>query len=237
MELVKTALDLVHLLGLALSFGLVVLCDFLLLSLITRGEFNDFQYSVLARCSRIIAAALQLLILSGLGYLFYYIFNDQRHLLSNPKLIAKEVVVIILCINGYWLHQIGMPLLKEIKGQNLHQNAFLDSFRKLIMMGAISSVSWWTAFVLGVAKILNFKFSTEVYLSIYLLTISSVTLGCEIFIYLIRKKNSAALLNIDKINEISTASNLSDLNFIENVKTDNRPDGTVIDRGADSPSI
>lgn len=176
--MLKTVLIFVHLASFALSFGLVVFCDFMMLSVPIRGEISEQQLGLLKTCSKWIHLALFVLILSGLGFLVYYRLQMPAALL-NPKLYVKMTVVMILSLNGFWLHRYGMRILERARTQNLLLPQNLASLRKLLMSGGLSAISWWSAFAMGTFKELNFVFSFRDLFSVYVLMVLGMLITVE----------------------------------------------------------
>ena len=88
----KSPLLLVHLLGVALSVGSVLILDLRLATLLLGRRVNSFDVKLIELLTPLVRIGLALLWLSGLGFLAYYSFYDP-HLLANPKLHAKILIV------------------------------------------------------------------------------------------------------------------------------------------------
>ena len=179
--MLKTILIFVHLGSFALSFGLVLFCDIMMMSIPFKGNVTPRQLDFITAASAAIYKALVVLIVSGLLFLPYYYFYSAESLL-NPKLYVKMLVVAILSVNGYWLHKKGIEVLKIGLTEDLRTKANVPLLKKLLTSGGLSAISWWTAFLLGTFKELNFKYSFLEMTSLYFILIAGMILSIEFFI-------------------------------------------------------
>ena len=74
----------------------------------------------------------------------------------NPKLQAKVAIVLLLTVNGFFLHRSILPLMKKT-GSLL--DLPLDNRFPAIFSGAVSAVSWFYAALLGIGRPLNWIYS------------------------------------------------------------------------------
>lgn len=193
--LFKTVLTFIHLTSFALSFGLVVFGDFIMMKVPLTGRASGRDIELLRTMSRFIFLALGALVFSGIGFLAYYYF-DAPEALSNPKLYAKMVIVTVLAVNGQWLHHRGLKLLSLGAGSSLRDPAHLPLLRKLLISGGISGLSWWSAFILGTFRELNFVVSFRLILLVYLVGVVGVIAGVEGFIHSLRPRPRACRLRV-----------------------------------------
>jgi hypothetical protein len=162
----KTALLIVHLVGLAIGIGAATVLDLLILRSVVKRHVSRELASMVQSTSAMIAAGLVLLWLSGIGFLVHYYFQNPVGL-TNPKVWAKIAIVAILTINGFFIHKAALPLLKRNAGGSLFDN--VPPSRKLAFLtaGAISATSWYVPLALGAVKEINYVVSAETILAGY----------------------------------------------------------------------
>lgn len=137
-----------HILGIVLGLGMATMSDFFFFKFLKDRRISEKEEKVLKTFSKIIWAGLTVLILSGVG-LYLPHGND---LLKSPKFLAKMVVVGVIIVNGILLNTLISPKLTKIM--------FLPRWRRLAFaLGAISIVSWYAAFILGMWRNLPFGFA------------------------------------------------------------------------------
>ena len=87
--------------------------------------------------------------------------------LTNGKLWAKIAIVVLLTINGVFVHNRVLPVLKEKVGSRLFEFASKREILLLTLVGSVSFVSWTTPFILGKATELNYVTPIWVILAAY----------------------------------------------------------------------
>jgi hypothetical protein len=151
---VLTLLVGLHLVGLCLGLGGATMLDFWILRWMRWGSLPAEIARIFLFVSKVCTVGIVLLWLSGLGFLAIYALESPEKL-ANPKLWAKITVVVVLTLNGLIIHSavlpgvlrdVGRPMLEGISGART--GVFLIS-------GAVSGVSWYTAFVLGMVREFN----------------------------------------------------------------------------------
>ena len=109
----------------------------------------------LVKVAKEISLALLILWISGIGLLAINPGLDLNAILQNEKVTSKLVIVIILTFNGLLLHAVVMPAFKR----PVNRTGIAATLAALL--GAISSVSWVFASLVGsarvVAPILNYQ--------------------------------------------------------------------------------
>lgn len=150
----RTVLVGVHLAGLCLGLGGVLVLDALLAKAVLRGVFYAHNRALVRVLSETTGVGLIILWASGLAFLALD-WRDHPELLDNPKLHAKIVIVAALTLNGWLVERFCSPL---IEGE--HDGPVLVTFsppmRLLgVFSGVFSAVSWYTAALLGVMRELN----------------------------------------------------------------------------------
>ena len=176
----KTAILIVHLIGLAIGIGAATVLDLLILRSLVKGRVSRELAGLAASTSTVVAAGLVLLWLSGIGFLFHYYFENPVGL-TNPKVWAKIAIVAILTINGFFIHKAVLPLLRRNAGSALFDR--VPPARKLAFLaaGAISATSWYVPLALGAVKEINYVVSVETILAVYAVVltfaVACVTVG------------------------------------------------------------
>lgn len=152
----KTVLRFLHFVGLAVGLGGATLLDLMLLRFFVRRQVCVEHVEIFEFSSKIINAGLKLLWLTGLGFLLHYSLCDPIKL-QNPKLHAKLAVVVILTLNGVFIHMTVLPHLRRQIGRTLFHGTGGLQRSVFFASGAVSAVSWYTPVVLGVFSQLNFS--------------------------------------------------------------------------------
>ncbi|MFT5179703.1 MAG: putative membrane protein [Candidatus Paceibacteria bacterium] len=152
-----------HLLGFAIGVGGATFTDILFFKFLKDFKISPAEDKILKVMSQVIWVGLLFLIISGIGL---YIPNMEA-LNHSSKFLVKVVVVGIIVLNGVLLNLVVSPKLIKIsfKGTGLVNS--LQRTRKIAFAsGAISFVSWYSAFILGSLKSIPLTFIQL--LSIYL---------------------------------------------------------------------
>lgn len=153
----KTYLVLLHLLGLVVGLGSVTTLDFYLLKFVRGDTVTRSDAHLVHLVSLLAAAGLAALWVSGIGFLIMAWF-DNPALLGSPKVQAKLIVVAILTINGAVLHFKVLPQIERAVGRPLFCKSSSARSDRIMMRvcGAVSAASWWTPFILGTVRELNY---------------------------------------------------------------------------------
>lgn len=163
----KTFLILGHLLGMTIGLGGATILDILLVRLVIKGRVvRQSDVDLVRFVSKLVAYALGLLWLTGIGFLLQYWYMSPE-LLPNPKLYAKIAIVMLLSMNGAALHYYVLPLIYKNIGCPLFDTTpqrarilgcFQSSPERFFMLffGTVSGISWYVPVFLGIAKEMNF---------------------------------------------------------------------------------
>lgn len=174
-ELLKTMLIAGHLVGLAFGVGGALTLDtiafrYFFLDRITVEKLILFRF-----IARLVTVGLVILWVTGLGFLWIY-WQYQPELLVNQKVWAKLVIVVVLTINGHFLHHRVFPIMDRNLGHHLFYKVTVDEKAMMFSLSSISIISWGFPLVLGIARSLNFNASIENILAFYFLMLSSTCL-------------------------------------------------------------
>lgn len=177
---VLTLLVALHLVGLSFGLGGATMLDFWILRWMRWGSLPGEIARIFLFVSKVVSVGLGLLWLSGLGFLAVYALESPEKF-DNPKLWAKIVVVLALTINGLVIHavvlpgvlrDIGRPMLDGVSG--VRTGIFLVS-------GAVSGVSWYTAFALGLMRELNGRVPAGLLLALWVAGVLAASLAAYFY--------------------------------------------------------
>ncbi len=173
---VLTLLVGLHLVGLCFGLGGATMLDFWILRWMRWGGLPPEIARIFLFVSKVCSVGLILLWISGLGFLAVYAVESPEKF-QNPKLWAKITVVGVLTLNGLVIHSavlpgvlrdVGRPMLDGISGART--GIFLVS-------GAVSGVSWYAAFALGLMRELNGTVAYSTLIGLWLLGVAAASLG------------------------------------------------------------
>lgn len=153
-----------HSLGAAIGLGVATVADILFFRFLKDFKISDFEAQVLRVLSQAIWLALAVIVLAGIGL---YLPSAEALALS-PKFLVKMIIVAVIIVNGAFLNLLVSPKLVRISfgGKHEHEAGELRRERRMAFaMGAVSIVSWYSAFILGLLKKVPLSF--PVLLSIY----------------------------------------------------------------------
>ncbi len=155
-----------HFVGILISLFAVIFTDSVLLRGIKARNFDLQMISSIVHGSNIVWVGILVIVLSGSGIFL----TDSARYLHASKFLAKMTIVAVLIINGVVFHRKHIPLLKKTTGQNLLGSSdFMKGSSSLFTAGAISIVSWLSAFILGSLPSLPYPYWQIVF--IYLLAL------------------------------------------------------------------
>lgn len=154
----KSLIIFVHLSGLAFGVGGAWMLDIYVLRKMYKTAVTRENIQIITFVSKLVMIGLAMLWISGLAFLLFYSFM-QPELLLNHKIWAKLCIVIVLSVNGYYLHKIVVPLIVDNHGNILIRALNLRQINCLTLIGCISFISWPLVMFLGTFKSINFSFS------------------------------------------------------------------------------
>ncbi|MDH4442682.1 MAG: hypothetical protein QE284_20135 [Rhizobium sp.] len=180
----KTTLRIVHFIGLALGLGAATVLDLMILKFFLKGKVTSDQWNVFHFGTRIVNAGLLLLWLTGLGFLTYYAAFEPIKL-GNDKVWAKMTIVLILSINGAFLHAVVLPKMKAQIGRSLFDGMSTGTRNLLFASGALSATSWYVPLLLGALPQLNFVIPMTTILLAYALILAVAFLATQLVLLLL----------------------------------------------------
>lgn len=187
-ELLRTAVLYVHLIACCVGIALVLSNDVRLITQLIRSDRSlSIEVNALEEMQNTALAALLVLWVTGLLLLALDVSLKDWTILDNPKLQSKLIIVICLTVNGYILHSLALPLMR--KAGNLLQ---LSVHRRLLVVfaGTVSGVSWFYAALLGVARMLNWKYTILEIIAAYPILIAAGTIAVMTLTERLKRKTS-----------------------------------------------
>ena len=165
----------VHILGFSIGMGGALALDFLALRWLTTPIGED-DLRLIAAVSRAVAFGFALLLGSGAVFLLAYAVATPAAL-GNPKLWAKLAVVAILALNARLVHRFVLPRVGRQLGRRLFEGVPRPERDAMLLVGAVSAVSWISATVLGTVRELNTVVPFAVLIVAYLAALSLAALS------------------------------------------------------------
>lgn len=149
-----TLLVTLHLFGMALGLGGAAIADALVLGRMLFRPIHPTDVALVRVLSRAVAVGLVVLCVTGTALVVETAILD-RAVLANEKLQAKLVIVLVLAVNVPAIHGLVLPHLSRQVGRRLFEGVPTSTLAALTLAGAVSSASWLSPALLGVARELN----------------------------------------------------------------------------------
>jgi len=130
----------------AIGLGASTLTDISFFRFLKDGEILEWEFGVLRLFSEVIWFSLAIIILTALGIFF----GDIGRYAYSGEFLLKTVIIGVIVANGAVLNLYVMPriLLSAVKQDRGNEPG--RAVRKIsFALGAISLVSWFSAFFLG----------------------------------------------------------------------------------------
>lgn len=165
----KSLITFVHLAGLAIGVGGAWILDAFIIKHLNKNMSKD-KYYMIEFISKFVLGGLLLLWFSGLAFIGYYYLYTPEFLL-NQKVWGKLFIVIVLSLNGIFIHKIILPKIKNSIGTSLLNSLGNSEIKIVSMIGVVSFISWLFPIILGVTQTLNFAVPATYIISFYLTVI------------------------------------------------------------------
>jgi hypothetical protein len=162
-----------HLLGAVIGMGGAFASDLIFFSSIRDEKVSRTEMRFLRLGGKMVWLGLAIIVASGIALVAE---NPERYL-ASPKFLAKMTIVAVLIVNGVLFHLVHIPRLERHAGTHFpSSDEFVRNVPILLASGAISTVSWLGAFVLGAAGGLDYPYIVFVgaYLSVLAIAIGAV---------------------------------------------------------------
>ena len=144
--LLNDAARAVHLVGLAMGFGVAIIADLTAARSLTR-PLDERALATLHRFHRLVTVGLLLLWASGAVLLWLRTGFDPARF--SPKLLAKIGVVTLLTVNAIAIGRIGLPTMEAYQSWRFGDIPLTERVQ-LSCLGALSGACWLLALALGV---------------------------------------------------------------------------------------
>lgn len=181
---IKCALRIVHFVGLALGLGAATVLDLLVFRFLIRGKITQSHWKVFKFGSKVVNWGLILLWVTGLGFITYYGVFDPANL-GNEKIWAKMTIVLILTINGAFIHSVILPRVKKQIGRSIMEGLPSSHRSVFVVSGAISAVSWYVPMMLGALPQLNFAVPMATILLAYATLLGAAILFAHVLLFVV----------------------------------------------------
>ena len=165
-----------HVLGVALGLGGATITDIFFFKFLKDFRISKSEADIMHTLSQIIWFALAILVLTGIGLYL----PEAEELNQSAKFLTKMIVVAVIIVNGAFLNLFVAPKFVKISfGEKRgHRPGELHYERKIAFaLGAVSMVSWYSAFILGMLRNIPFDFSSL--LLIYLVLLGGAIIGSQ----------------------------------------------------------
>lgn len=158
---IRIILVILHVIGTVLGAGAATVTDYLVFKFSKDVKIDKDEFQILRNISDLIWAGLFILLVTGLGFIHLHLadFSTVRDVYSLDKIWAKITIVIILTLNGFFVHYYVLPTLKKRLGKTLATPLFIQKSFFIFSPGAISAVSWYSALILGAWRGLEASYS------------------------------------------------------------------------------
>ncbi|MDP2638394.1 MAG: vitamin K epoxide reductase family protein [Candidatus Levybacteria bacterium] len=190
----------IHLFGVILGFGGALVTDIFFVKFLKDLKIVKEELNTLKTFSQIIWVGLGIILVSGS---LLFLSNPERYL-NSAKFPVKMIAVGVIIFNGFILNSVVTPKLSSIPFGKLltSEDRKMRSMRRAVFaLGAVSTTSWWTAFVLGVMNRSPAPF--YVILGIYLLLLLGAVVVSQILEKVISRRKVEAVPEISVSSEIS----------------------------------
>ncbi len=169
-----------HVLAMALGLSAATFSDIFFFRFLKDYKVTNKESEVLDTFSQVIWLALGLIVMTGLA--LYLPESDTYN--TSSKFLTKVSIISILIVNGAFLNLFVAPrfFALDFLGPKTREGSFVR--RLAFILGPISIVSWYSAFILGSLRAIpiSYAYAMSVYLIIVFLGICSGLIIERIFI-------------------------------------------------------
>ena len=148
-----------HVLAVVVGMGSALVSDIFFNIFIKDKKIQKYENKILNRLSAIVWISLLFILLTGL-MLF---LSDPLGYSMSVKFLIKMTIVGLIAINGYLFMRIVHPALHKMdfSDNNIHHR-YVRLRKVSFALGAISLVSWLSAFILGVLGDIPFSYTESI---------------------------------------------------------------------------
>jgi uncharacterized membrane protein len=163
----KTVLIYFHLLSLASAIGSMLIAEHLIF--FRRRELSRDSYDTVIFASRTVTVSLLLLWLTGTGLVIVGYLGDPQYI-ENQKIWAKVSIVLLMSINGIYIHRRLLPRFAELALGGVFIRTAAESARMRFAFAA-SLAGWLITAFYGAAKFLNHGYIYGELYGLYLMAV------------------------------------------------------------------
>ena len=180
--MINTLLVYIHLLAACVAIGILLIQDYALAR--SQGKpLTELEMVELKLSAHRVSLALALLWITGIALVVNGYLGHPDYII-NEKLWAKISVVMVLTLNGFFLHYFCFPRLCTGTGIN---KLTLREKILLAFSGSLSTTSWLFACYLGIARPWNYSIEYSQMMTIYLCLIATAFVtACQCLWYFSR---------------------------------------------------
>ncbi len=177
----KQVFTILHVFSVVVGMGAAFVTDILFTLFASNRTLSRFEISVIRFLSKIVTLGLGLILITG----FCIFLSDTEKYLGSAKFLTKMTVIVVLSINGAFLH---FYVFKHLSDKNYLTSKKSTFARKIsFALGSISLVSWTIALSLGVLDKITIPYLHAV--GIYLALIMCGIFLSQIILKKASKKN------------------------------------------------
>ena len=180
-----------HLVGLCFGLGATTMLDFWILRWMRWGGMPAEIGRTFHFLAKVAVVGLAMLWVSGLGFLAVYAVEEPAKL-ANPKIWAKVTIVAVLTLNGILLHAAVLPGVLRDVGRPVLHGLSRGRTGLFLASGAVSGVSWYAAFALGLLREFNGTVAYATILTAWAGATVLATLGAGLLWRLVSARRAAA---------------------------------------------
>jgi len=107
---IYTTLVIIHLFGASLGLGGATFIEVFLNRALRDGVVDPTEKIFLGLTYKVLRVGLALSLITGIGFVWFYIANDQIFRMTNPVFVSKMLIIVILVVNAVLLHKHKMNL-------------------------------------------------------------------------------------------------------------------------------
>ncbi len=153
-----------HLLGMVLGLGGTFILDILIFHFLRNFKISKEEAVIMHLISQLIIIGLILLIVTGVAIWL----TDISSYLNSARFMMKMTAVLVLTINGLILNFYMMPGIEKLSLTKEDIEKYQPLKRVAFAIGAVSMISWFSAFFFAMIKDLE-SFSYTPMLIVYML--------------------------------------------------------------------
>ena len=137
-----------HLMGVSMGLGGTLVIDIMFSHFMRKYTISARESVIMHLISQMIIFGLFLLLLSGAALTLI----DLEAFLENPRFLMKMIAVLVVILNGFALNFYLTPKLKKISLKEEDRGRYEKLTKISFALGAVSIVSWVSAFSLAMLK-------------------------------------------------------------------------------------